>query len=518
MMPGACSGRAPIPMRSRDVMRQSLLPAEVDVKTRKPKTLLMKYHENADQQPMSTKAAEKLGIFPSLPLASLAAMLRHHDYPVKVLDLHALNIMVRDAATLLLDDPPDIVGITCKTLGWPSVLQIAQMVKATLPQCLVVVGGPHTSIYAKESLTWDCIDLAVVGDGEDTLLDIVRTFEGGGDLTSIMGTCAKRAGQIVMNPARPVQLDLDVYPMPALDLLPMSRYHAMMVHKPFSTMVSTRGCPWHCGFCSQVYTSKLRYRSVQAVVDEMQWHVERFGIKEIVMFDETFTVGRSRVLKLCDEIINRKLRVAFNIRARVDTVDKPMLQALKAAGCRSIHMGVEGGSQRMLDIMKKGITVEQVQNAFTWSKEVGLETRGYFMIGYYDASPEDVEDVISFSASLPLDWASYSVATPLPATELYDVAIERGYLSGDYWREYTLKGGGPVPHLTTETLDAATLRSFRTKAYMNFYLRPHIVLNRLYSASRSIKGMLDLMGGATVLKEIAAMNLRERGLMAAQVS
>ncbi len=486
--------------------------------TRKPRTILMKYHENADQQPMSKKAAEKLGIFPSLPLASLAAVLRVNDYPVKIVDLHALNILVKDAASIIEDDKPDIVGLTVKTLGWPAVLQIAQMVKATSPKTLVVVGGPHTSIYARETVTWDCVDMAVVGDGEDTFLDIVRTFDAGGDLTSIPGTCVKRDGEIIMNPERPVAMDLDVYPMPALDLIPMDRYHCLMVHKPFSTMVSTRGCPWHCGFCSQVYTSKLRYRSVNAVVDEMQWHVERFGVKEIVMFDETFTVGRSRVMKLCDEIIDRKIKVAFNIRARVDTVDKPMLQALKAAGCRSIHMGVEGGSQRMLDIMKKGITVDQVRNAFKMAKEVGLMTRGYFMIGYYDAGPEDIEDVIRFSADLDLDWASYSVATPLPATELYDVAIQRGYLSGDYWREYTLKGGGPVPHLTTDTLDSATLRSYRTKAYMNFYLRPHIILRRLYESSQSIKGMVDMMGGATVLKEIGLATLRERGLMAADVA
>lgn len=480
------------------------------MKTRKPKTLLIKYHENADQQPMSQKAAEKLGIFPSLPLAGLAGMLRAHDYPVRILDLHAMNLLVKDAAPHLLEDPPDIVGLTCKTLGWPAVLEIAQMVKATLPQCLVVVGGPHISIYARETLTWACFDLAAYGDGEDTMLDIVRTFEGGGDLTSIPGTFARREGEVVENPARALQLDLDVYPMPALDLLPMDRYHCLTVHKPFSTMVSTRGCPWHCGFCSQVYTSRLRYRSVNAVVDEMQWHVERFKVKEIVMFDETFTVGRSRVLSLCDEILKRKLKVAFNIRARVDTVDKPMLQALKAAGCRSIHMGVEGGSQRMLDIMKKGITVEQVQNAFTWSREVGLETRGYFMIGYFDATEADVQDVIRFASSLPLDWASFSVATPLPATELYDVALERGYLSGDYWREYTLKGGGPVPHLATETLDSATLRNLRTEAYMRFYLRPEVILRKLYTSTRSVKGMVDLMGGATVLKEIGWMNLREQ--------
>ncbi len=477
---------------------------------RKPRTLFIKYHEIADQQPMSAKAAAKFGIFPTLPLATLAAVLREHDYPVKILDLHALNLPVADAAPLVAEARPDVVGLTCKTLGWPAVLEIARMVKATVPECLVVLGGPHTSIYARESLTFDCIDMAVVGDGEETLLEIVQTLDGGGDLWSIPGTCVRRDGEVIMNTARPVVADLDAFPMPALDLLPMDRYHCLTVLNPFSTLVTSRGCPWHCGFCSQVYSERLRFRSVERVVDEMAWHVERFGVREIVIFDETFTVGRARVMKFCEEIGRRGLRVAFNIRARVDAVDKPMLQALKDAGCRSIHMGVEGGSQRMLDIMRKGITVEQVRSAFRAAREVGLETRGYFIIGYFDAGPEDVEDVIRFATSLDMDFASFAVATPLPATELYAVALERGYLKSDYWKAYTLNGGGPVPHLETELLDARTLKNYRTRAYLAFYLRPEVMLRRAYHASRSMKGIIDLMGGLSVLKEVVVGNLHER--------
>ncbi len=479
-------------------------------RSRKPRTLFIKYHEIADQQPMSEKAARRFGIFPTLSLATLAAVLRKHDYPVRILDLHALNIPVENAAALVAEARPDVVGLTCKTLGWPAVLAIARMVKATLPDCLVVLGGPHTSIYARESLSFDCFDIAVIGDGEETFLDIIRALDGGGDVWHIPGTCVRRDGEVVMNPPRPVVADLDAYPMAALDLLPMDRYHCLTVLKPFSTLVTSRGCPWHCGFCSQVYSERLRFRSVDRVVDEMEWHVDRFGVREIVIFDETFTVGRERVMKFCREIQRRNLRVAFNIRARVDAVDRPMLEALKEAGCRSIHMGVEGGSQRMLDIMRKGTTIEQVRAAFKAAREVGLETRGYFIIGYFDAGPEDIEDVIRLSTSLGMDYASFSVATPLPATELYDVALQRGYLKTDYWRAYTLNGGGPIPHLETERLDARTLKNYRTKAYLKFYLRPEVLLRRAYHASTSMKGLVDAMGGLSVLKEVVVGNLAER--------
>ncbi len=480
------------------------------VTPRKPRTLFIKYHEIADQQPMSEKAAAKFGIFPTLSLATLAAVLREHDYPVKILDLHALNIPVRDAASMVADARPDVVGLTCKTLGWPAVLEIARMVKAALPECLVVLGGPHTSIYARESLSFDCFDMAVIGDGEETFLDIIRAIDGGGDLWEIPGTCVRRDGEVVTNAPRPVVANLDAFPMAALDLLPMERYHCLTVPKPFSTLVTSRGCPWHCGFCSQVYSERLRFRSVERVVDEMAWHVDRFGVREIVIFDETFTVGRARVMKFCEEVIDRGLHVAFNIRARVDAVDRPMLEALKEAGCRSIHMGVEGGSQRMLDIMRKGITLEQVRSAFQAARDVGLETRGYFIIGYFDAGPEDVEDVIRLSTSLDMDYASFAVATPLPATELYDVALQRGYLKTDYWKAYTRNGGGPVPHLETERLDAGTLKNYRTKAYLKFYLRPEIMLRRAYHASRSMRSLIDVMGGVSVLKEVVVGNLEER--------
>lgn len=478
--------------------------------TKKTRVLFIKYHEAADQQPLSRKAAEKLGIFPSLPLAGLAAWCRQHGFPVQIIDLHAENITPTEAARRVGDYDPHIVALTVKTLGWPAVIEIAQMVRQAAPNAIIVIGGPHLSIYPEDSLSWDCFDVAVVGEGEETFLELCERVESGSSIDDCAGTMIrKKSGEILKNPSRPVPKDLDRYPFPAFDLLPMNDYHCLTVLHPFATMVTTRGCPWHCGYCSQVYSSKVRYRSPELVAEELDWLVRKFGVREVVFFDETFTIGKKRMRALSDAILSRNVKVKFNIRARVDTVDRETLQLLKAAGLRSIHMGVEAGTDRLLKIMNKQITREQTERAFRVARELGIETRGYFMIGYYDASPDDIEDTIKFAAGLGLDWASFSVATALPATDLYEVAKERGYVSGDFWRQYTIDGGGMIPQLETETFTAEQLRAYRTKAYMAFYLRPDLIRRKLSKADTR-RELFEMLGGAQVLGEIVKSTLLKR--------
>ena len=197
------------------------------------------------------------------------------------------------------------------------------------------------------------------------------------------------------------------------------------------------------------------------------------------------------------------------IRDRVDTVDREVVKVLKKAGLRSIHMGVEAGTDRVLKIMNKQITREQTERAFRICREEGVDTRGYFMIGYYDATPQDIEDTIKFASGLGLDWASFSVATALPATDLYRIAQERGYVDGDFWKQYTIDGGGFIPQLETETFTAEQLRAYRTKAYMNFYLRPDLIRRKL-SKSEGREELMEMLGGATVLSEIVKAQLLKR--------
>ena len=293
--------------------------------------------------------------------------------------------------------------------------------------------------------------------------------------------------------------------MTAWDLMPTSDYHCLTLLKPFATMVTTRGCPWHYGYCSQVYSEKLRFRDVGLVVDEMEHLVKAYGIREIVFFDETFTIGKSASRRFSEEILRRNLEIKFNIRARVDTVDREVVRLLKRAGLRSIHMGVEAGTDRVLKIMNKQITREQTERAFRICREEGVDTRGYFMVGYYDAAPQDVDDMIDFASGLGLDWASFSVATALPATDLYQIAQERGYVDGDFWKQYTIDGGGVIRSSRRNILCRAA-EGLPDQGLHEFYLRPDLIRRKL-SKSEGRAELLEMAGGAQVLGEIIKSTL-----------
>jgi radical SAM superfamily enzyme YgiQ (UPF0313 family) len=169
------------------------------VAPKKTRILFIKYHEAADQQPLSQRAAEKLGIFPSLPIAALAAWVRQHGFPVQVIDLHAENLIPAVAAGRVREYAPQIVALTAKTLGWPAVIEIAQMLRQTVPEALIVVGGPHLSIYPEDSLTWDCFDVAVVGEGEETFLELCERVESGSSVDDCAGTMVRRKDGEILN-------------------------------------------------------------------------------------------------------------------------------------------------------------------------------------------------------------------------------------------------------------------------------------------------------------------------------
>jgi radical SAM superfamily enzyme YgiQ (UPF0313 family) len=228
-------------------------------------------------------------------------------------------------------------------------------------------------------------------------------------------------------------------------------------------------------------------RSAGSVVDEMELYVRRYRAREIIVFDETFTVDRQRVLDICREIAARGLRFRWNIRTRVDTVDEGMLAALRQAGCRGLHMGVESGSQEILDAMGKGITLAQVRGAFRAARRLGFETRGYFMIAYPGETLETIRRTLALSRELDLDWASFTITIPNPGTALC------GDLAGDYWRDYVLgRTDAPAPFFTTADYTAAALCRIRERAYRDFYLRPGFLLGKLFSrnAWRLLRNMV----------------------------
>ncbi len=470
----------------------------------KPTVLFLKYHD-VNIRPIPDEAERSLQVLPSLGILYLASYARHNGYPVKFLDANASRLSPESFRYYLKEERPEIVALTTMSAGWPSTVEAAKIIKEVLPDSLLIVGGPHLSIYPELCLSFPEFDIGIIGDGEETLKEVLDKYSAGESLENIDGTVIRVGNEAKVNKPRTEFKSIDSYPFPAVDLLQRDLYHALTVESPFFTMVTSRGCPFKCAFCSQIYNgvSGVRFRSPENVVDEIELYVKQYGAKEIVFFDETFTLRKQRVMDICRLLKERQIKVHFDIRTRVDSVDEEMIKELREVGGQRIHFGVEAGNAEILKRMRKGITHDQVRQAVSWAKKYGFETRGYFMIGYLGENFQTFNDTVNLACELNLDYASFSITTPLPATELFREASELGLVSKDYWKKYTLlqQSRQDFPVLETDLWNEAKLHSMLKEAYTRFYLRPKFVMRRL-SKIRTLDDVKELIKAAVIYKSI----------------
>ena len=270
-------------------------------------------------------------------------------------------------------------------------------------------------------------------------------------------------------------------PFPARDLTPYHRYSSVLARRrPVTTMFTSRGCPYRCTFCDRPHLGKkFRAHSARRVVDEMEECV-RMGIHEILVYDDTFTVSRRRVLEICAEIQRRGLDVAWDIRARVDTVDEEMLRALKAAGCERIHYGVEAGSDHFMEVLRKGITVEDARTAFKLTKKAGISSLAYFMIGIPGETEDDIRQTWRLARELGPDFVHITILCPFPGTEIYRNALAEGVYESDHWLDFARDPQpGFQPKYWTQQLSAERLEALLEQAYKDFYTRPGYIAKQL---------------------------------------
>ncbi|MBN1593636.1 MAG: B12-binding domain-containing radical SAM protein [Candidatus Coatesbacteria bacterium] len=467
------------------------------------KVLLVNYHQNRGLNPYHPESVSKVtGAFPPLGLLYLAAVLRQKG--LADVEIYDANVKQDDDETFknrIAASGADILGFTSSTFEWLTTVHAIKMAREALPEALIAVGGPAVGAYPKECLSFEEIDVGVIGEGEETLAEIVSRWDKGAPLDGIRGTVVHRDGHGVVAPPRPFIQNLDAIPFPARDLVDRKAYNAIFIRKPFATLITSRGCPFQCSFCSRFYFgTKVRTRSAENILAEFEECVERYGVREFMIYDDTFGVRKDIALELCDLIIERGHKFRWSARTRVDCVDAAALEKLRRAGCYKLHMGVESGSEEMLKRMKKGITLDQIRRTFRLAREAGIETVGYFMFGYPGDTLASMEKTKNLSLELRLSWADFSITTPAPRTELNDEFERSGYIDGDFWRRYTL--GEPIdrlPYFTTPEFDEAALESILNEAFTKFYLRPSVILRKALSlqfwfeAKKSIDGALALL-------------------------
>ena len=299
---------------------------------------------------------------------------------------------------------------------------------------------------------------------------------------------------------RPLIKDLDSIPFPARHLVPFSDYDA--TQDQTGGIITSRGCVYNCTYCSSslIMGKKFRSRSPGNVVDEIEELVDTYHINDIGFMDDTFMLNKKRAGEIADELKERDLDISFVASSRVDRVDKDLLENLKSSGLKTIYYGVESGSQRILDLMKKGITLKNVEDAVGAAKDVNLDVLTSFILGYPGETEEDMNKTIDFSTKLDSDYCQYSILTPFPGTSIYNDLIEKDLIDNDEWNKYTVLK--PILKYSEIGLSKKMVERKLAKAYLKFYTRPRYLLKHRYM----IKVMLQTVTRSFILPKLTGGN------------
>lgn len=423
--------------------------------------------------PQTNSKYKFLGVVaPSLGIGYMAAVLEQHNIDVDVIDASALELTYDEIGEEILKRNPDIVSISALTPTIGVALDSADKIKQVKPDTVVILGGYHPTFEFESVLEEQSVDVVVRGEGEYTLLELVEKIENGGDLRDVQGLAFhdESDGSLVLTPDRPVIEDLDELPFPAFHLFPMEKYRILNITTNVATIITTRGCPMQCSFCSSaaLHGHKLRRRSYQNVVDEVEVRLKEQNIDTIAFMDDTFTLNKRFVYDFCAEIKRRGLKFWWGCTSRVDTLDEELLETMKDAGCITIFIGVESADQQMLEKMNKNITVSKTEKAFRLARKVGIRTIASCVIGMPEDTRESMNKTIAFVKKLNPSYALYSLATPYPGTRFYNETFKKNLINIKDWSKYTLID----PVLETIDCTSAELRSIQKKAFLKFYLRP----------------------------------------------
>ena len=453
---------------------------------------------------------ESAGHIEPLNLLYLAAYLRENtDCEISILDAEAEGLSYTGIKNKLKKESPDIVGITFLTPTFKHVTKIAEIAKEVNSGCVVVVGGAHPTAFPEQVVEILDIDFVVIGEGELTLLELVnavrseeKSFE------HIDGLAYKSGNKIFLTSPRALIRDLDTIPFPARDLIDRRLYYSAPTKKVSSEKNSTliftgRGCPYNCIFCMSevIWQRKVRYRSPKTVVDEIEECVNKYGLREFNFIDDTFILTESRVTKICREIKKRNLDISWICFGRANHVSSGMLRELKKAGCKRISFGLESGSQEILNLMRKNITLEQSRNAVKMAKEEGLEVHASFMLGNIGETEETIKKTIKFAKELVLDYATFFITTPIPGTDLYKIALEKGFISvNPRWEDFAPITKG-CPPLVQNNLTKEELLKWQKKAFREYYLRPKVILKKLLKI-RSFQDIKSILEGLKIFTGI----------------
>ena len=442
---------------------------------RNPKVLLM----------TAKTVRPKYQCMPLIGVAYIAAYLRERGMDVDILDATALPVSYDGVVEYVSYHNFDFVGVGAIAATYQSALRHLREIKEAHPDVVTIMGGPHATALHNEAIRAnDFVDYLVRGEGEITAYELIDTLWKGGDVSNVKGVTFRKDGEICSPPERPLIKDLDILPYPALDLLPLHEYYFEMrglatkkdLVLPFA---SGRGCYSDCGFCaSKMMWGGPRLRSVDKVIAELVWMRQKYDMKVLFSYDDILSSNRKWLIEFCQKFVEAGLNdIRWSCDARADTLNDEMLMWLKRANCAYVLLGLEFGTQRLLDFANKKLNLGKVREAVKMIRRHGINSCGSFIIGYPTETKEEILQTAKFARSLNLDAVLTNLAVPYPGTRMFDFCVEHDLLLGNLNDE--AYGSPMIPMVKLDGISPEETVELLGKVHRIIKFSPRYVLNKV---------------------------------------
>jgi len=423
-------------------------------------------------------AAEKKSMARVLPLGLLAigSVLKRAGHQIKILDLRISNFPDEELDSVMSSFNPQVVGIGVMTIECKYGFVDAAKVKEINPEVTIIFGGPHCSHEPRFILNNPNVDLMVSGEGDLTIVELINALEQGKDIENVPGIAYKKNGSYFRTADRPVIRDLDKFDQ-EYDLINLEQYFnfqssmdffPVFRNKRFLPLVTSRGCPFKCTYCHDIFDKSIQYRSPKAVVDEIEYLINKYGVREFHIVDDVFNVNMKRAKIVLDAIIQRNLNIhiSFPNGLRADFFDDELIDKMQRAGVYRMALGIESGSQRIQDMIKKDLDINIIYDVVEKLTRARMSVHGFFMLGFPSETRDEMKETINFACDLGLTTANFSLVIPNPGTDLRQTFIESRESNFEDFSEYTFDAAS----CNASEVEGDDLIKLKREANRKFYL------------------------------------------------
>lgn len=463
--------------------------------------------------PEHKEGITKANIYPPLGIAYIAAVLEKNGYDCRIIDANVLQLENKEVIELVLKYNPDVVCISINISTATSGIFLSKELKKLNKK--VIMGGVHASTTVEKTLKDSGADAVIIGESEITALELINNNCNPKD---ILGVAYLENNKVIKTGKRPLIENLDTLPYPAYRLLPLKEYKTRSRKSPAIPILTSRGCPYKCVFCcssskESVFENRFRARSPENVVDEIYYLVNGgLRVKQIDVMDDNFAFDMERAEKICDLIIERKIKVLINMQSglRADRLTRKLVFKFKQAGVFKVGIGIESGNKEIIKNIKKALDLDKVKQSIRWFREAGIIVQGFFIFGLVGDNETTMQDTINFAIEANPHIATFTGVLPFPKTELYEVIENKGKFTSKI--EDGIKGGylsGIYPYELGE-VNQELINKYIKKAFFQYYFRlPKIIeIMRISFSLGEIKWTLK--SGIALIKGIFMKKTNEK--------